>query len=76
MHHRLFSSLLGGVIALQGAIFVAGSLQPLWPEAVMAATLNQYRVPLTSTLIVTEDFADTAACVREVAVSGTRLSIT
>jgi hypothetical protein len=25
----------------QGAILVAGSLQPLWPELVMAATLNQ-----------------------------------
>jgi hypothetical protein len=45
----------------QGAIFVAGSLQPLWPLGPTAATRNQERVPLVRPLIVIFDFVETPA---------------
>ena len=45
----------------QGAIFVAGSLQPLWPIAPIAATRNQNLFPLARFSIVYVEAGATAA---------------
>jgi hypothetical protein len=47
-----------GCVRSYGAIFVAGSLQPLWPTA---QTRNQERVPLVNASIVVLDFVDVPA---------------
>jgi hypothetical protein len=57
----------------QGAILVAGSLQPLWPAAPMAATLNQYFAPRVRPLIIVEDVVTTFSCTHEVSVGGSAL---
>jgi len=61
-------------ISFHGAIFVAGSLQPLWPFEPTAATRNQYFVPLVSPSIAALDLAETVLCCHELFVAFTPIS--
>ena len=56
-----------------GTIFVAGSLQGLWPLAFTAATRNQMRAPEVRPGTVRVDLVDTPTCCHEVAVGGSTL---